>query len=123
MNHLPEKNWTTKEIFDYFNVGYNSRIANSGQIIATVIPLKKNNNSESLINTWIYTLNNNPNIFTDFYNENQEQYFEENRHDQSVFSLIRKKNDTILIEDETFFLDYNTKKALRSPFWATRKKI
>ena len=122
MNHQPEKKWTTKEIFDCFNVGYNSRIANSGQIMATVIILKKNKKSESMINTWLYTLNSNPLVFTDFYNEKQEDYFKENRHDQSVFSLIRKKNDTILIEDETFFLDYNTTEALKSPFWATRKR-
>ena len=122
MSHHPEKKWTTKEIFDNFSVGYNSRIANSGQIIATVIPLKKNKDSQSLINRWLNILSNNPKLFTDYYNENQEEYFKENRHDQSVFSLIRKKNDTILIEDETFFLDYNTIEALKSPFWATRKK-
>ena len=73
-----------------------------------------------MVNTWLYTLNRNPKLFTNYYNDNQEDYFNENRHDQSVFSLIRKKNDTILIEDDTFFSDYNTPEALRSPFWATR---
>ena len=42
MSHLPEKHYTTKEIFNYFNVDINSSIANSGQILDGILIMKKN---------------------------------------------------------------------------------
>lgn len=51
--------------------------------------------------------------------------FQEHRHDQSVFSLLRKKRGTEIIEDETFwgppFFDW--KQGHIYPIWARRRKI
>ena len=52
-----------------------------------------------------------------------------NRHDQSVFSIIRKIHGSILVREETFFEGTNgvyggfgQTESLKYPFWATRIK-
>ena len=115
-----EKCWTTKEIFQHFNIELNSDIANSGQFIATILIIKKNNNSVKIIDEWYETLLKNPLLFTDYYNKKQNEFFTDNRHDQSILSIIRKKYKSIIINDETYFKDFNEKNALKYPFWATR---
>lgn len=54
--------------------------------------------------------------------ENQQSYFRDNRHEQSVFSVIRKMNNPILIDDTTWFNPFGIPESLNYPFWATRKK-
>ena len=63
-------------------------------------------------------------LITDYYNKNnQNKEFINNRHDQSVFSIIRKIHGSIVISDETYFKErFNSKIAQKFPFWATRKK-
>ena len=100
-----ENLWTNKEIFDYLNVDINGDIANSSQIMATIIILKKNTNSINIVDLWLKTLHINPLLFTDDYNNNPcnkggREYIE-TRHDQSIFSIIRKLYGTILLGKET----------------------
>ena len=67
----------------------------------------------------------------------QASFFVENRHDQSILSLLRKKYGSILLDrDETFFYfatpegnniprsEYkNVTEKFKYPFWATRDKF
>ena len=115
-----EKSWTVKEIFQHFNVDPDGEIANSGQNIATIQIIKKNSNSIKLVNLWNDTLYANPILFTDHYNNTQESYFNDNRHDQSVFSVIKKMHNTITLPDQTFFVPFGNAESLEYPFWATR---
>lgn len=115
-----EKYWTTQQIFDYFNIDTDSQIANTGQLVGGIRIMKKNDNFIKQINMELETLYNNPLLFTDYYNNNQQNYFIENRHDQSVFSIISKMNKyTILLNDETFF-EFDPQEPLKYPFFATR---
>ena len=41
---------------------------------------------------------------------------------QSIFSIIRKMNNPILLTDETYFNPFGTPVSLKYPFWATRKR-
>ncbi len=118
-----EKKYTTREIFNYFNIDINSKIANSGQILGGIRIMKKNKNLIRLINIESKTLYNNPLLFTDYYNKNQETYFIDNRHEQSIFSVIRKLNNTIILFDETFFIPFGSSESFKYPFWAVRGKI
>ena len=112
-----EKIWTTKEIFEHFNINLDSTIANSPQILSTVRVMKKNENLTRLIDIEYNTYINNPLLVTDHYNKIQESYFIDNRHDQSIFSIIRKlSKEPILLSDETNPVRKNY------PFWATRKR-
>ncbi len=120
MNQHLEKKWTTKEIFRYFKVPITRRIANSGQLVGGIRIMKKNKKNIKIIQLENKTLENNPLLFTDFYStKNQLSIFKENRHDQSVFSIIRKLNNTIVLPDET-----DVKKAGHDnfPFWASRRR-
>ena len=122
-NYL-EKTWTVKEIFNYFNVSENSDIVNTGQIIGGVKILKKNANSINIINLWLKALYDNPLLFTDYYNNNQCPEYIENRHDQSICSIICKLHKTIVLKDETYFDNgfYNNE-SFSYPFWATRLRV
>ena len=44
------------------------------------------------------------NLITDHYNTNQISNFKENRHDQSILSLLSKKFGGVILKNETFFL-------------------
>lgn len=44
-----EKQYTTKEIFNYFNIDINSEYANSGQILDGILIMKKNKNLNIII--------------------------------------------------------------------------
>ena len=121
MVHL-EKNWSIKEIFNHFNIDPNGEIANTGQVLSGIIIIKKNSTSIKLLDLWNETLYNNPLLFTDIYNKIQNEYFNDNRHDQSVFSIIQKMYNTILLNDETYFTPFGNEESLKYPFWATRYK-
>lgn len=122
MQHL-EKIWTTKQIFHYFNLEPETEIGNKGQYIGGILIMKKNKKLLYLFNQYEKLLERNKQLITDFYNKkNQNKYFKDNRHDQSILSLLRKINDSIIIQDETWFENFNDKKCLKYPFWATRKK-
>ena len=119
MNHY-EKKWTTKEIFNYFNIDLNSDIANSGQILDGILIMKKNNNLIKMNDSWLKVVYDNPLLFTDHYNKKQADFFIDNRHEQSIFSLIRKIHGSIILGDETYFVPFGNKESLIFPFWATR---
>lgn len=122
MSHHPEKNWTVKEIFEYFNVDIDSEIATSGQIAATMQVIKKVPHSIKLIDLWVDTLYKSPILFTDYYNKTNKpsSFFNENRHDQSIFSIIRKIHGSHVIEDDTWVENFGDDTSITVPFWATR---
>ena len=121
MTHLAEKLYTVKEIFQHFGLEIDGKLANSGQLVGGINVIKKNENSMKIINTLFETLHTNPSLFTDEYNKkNQPPYFRDNRHDQSVFSVIRKMNNVIMLKDETYFTPFGNDESLKCPFWATR---
>lgn len=122
MHHLEHK-YTTKEIFEYFNVANDEKITETGQILNGILIMKKNDKLLNLFNLWNKCLTDNPLLFTDYYNKNQNKGFLDNRHEQSIFSVIRKKHNPILLGDETYFVPFGNKESLRYPFWAMRKKI
>lgn len=96
--HLEEKYWTTKEIFKYFNVDLNDQIINTKQFSGSPLILKKNNHSRLFVDTFLKVLENEPYLFTDKYNNNQLIEFIDNRHDQSISSIIRKNINSIIID-------------------------
>nr|VFJ63128.1 MAG: hypothetical protein BECKFW1821A_GA0114235_11423 [Candidatus Kentron sp. FW] len=120
MEHLPERCWTKRDVFDHFHVGIDSEIANSGQLIGTVILLKKCRYAVMLIDKWLSTLYDEPVLFTDHcYSENHHGEFVAHRHDQSIFSIIRKLHGSVVIPDETYYEDWSDGAGV--PFLAKRQ--
>jgi hypothetical protein len=125
LNH-PEKYWTTSHIFEYFNIGLDNHILNSGQILDGILIMKKTTGVISMIDDWYNVIEDDVLLFTDNYNnKNQMSYFKDNRHEQSIFSIIRKLGNTIVLNDETYFKPFNksNKEAMKYPFWAMRRKL
>jgi len=119
-----EKIWTTKEIFDYFKVELGSRIANSGQFIGGIMILKKCKKTDKMLKAWKNVCESNSLLITDHYNSNQDKkFFRDNRHDQSILSIIKKLHGVIELSDETWFNKFGKGESLKYPFWATRRCI
>jgi len=114
----PERIWTTKEIFNSFNIPENHEIENSNHLMATVMIMQKCDAVISIFKDCINKIRKDNLIITDYYNNNQREYFKDNRHDQSILSVARKIHGTIIITDETYGLSESKK----FPFLATRKK-
>lgn len=119
---LPHKEieYTKQEVFEYFNVS--EEVKRSNQLMATVILLKKCTHSVALVEKWFQTLLENRSMFTDEKEiASQNSEFIDHRHDQSVFSVIRKTYGSEIIADETYFLNFE-KEGQAYPFWAMRKR-
>lgn len=120
--HHKENIWTTKQIFEAFNVEENDPIRTTGQIISGIIVMQKCEAVVNIFKICFEKLRENPLIITDYYNNVQEPFFKENRHDQSFLSLALKKHGSIVIPDETYSLDFNSEEMQKIPFLATRKR-
>ena len=109
-----ERIWTTKELFKFLDIDLESDIAKSGQYVGGILIMKKSEHLLNILNKCIEIIDKDNNLITDLYNTNQEHYFKENRHDQSILSLVRKKNNSIVISY------YN--ESTKLPFIASRKR-
>lgn len=122
MNHY-EKQYTNKELFHHFNMNVNDNNGNSGQIVGGILIMKNTEKMTKIIDECINILRTDHLLVTDHYNKmEQNSEFIDNRHDQSILSLVRKKHGSILLRDETWFTPWGNKESLQYPFWATRKR-
>lgn len=87
-----EKEYTKREVLEAFNMWKNTKIMNSPQRLATFILIKCNSESKMFFEEFLcYACKNN--LITDYLRTDisQDKAFIENRHDQSIFSLLCKK--------------------------------
>lgn len=116
-----ENDWTTAELFNYFDINFDSDIAKDTQLEATHMIFKKNEHTENYINEYKKLLNFDPYLITDKYNlDGQIDSFKENRHDQSIFSLLSKIYGGVTIKNETHFTEEKDAQ-VNYPFLAVRK--
>jgi len=93
-----EKDYTNKKLFDYFKIGKNSFIGQSGQNIATSFIIKKNDHGMKILQECLKVLDDDIKLITDEYNIKGETH----RHDQSILSLVTKIHGAIFIPDDTY---------------------
>lgn len=121
-----ERNWTTKEIFNYFNVDINSNIAIEGQHWAGSLIIQKNNHSILLFDKYLETLKKKPLLFTDYYNNiEQHSFFVENRHDQSILNIISKIHGCVSIPPPVNMRDEAYECSVPKvylPIWCTHRR-
>lgn len=119
MGHL-EKRFTKGEVFKYFDA-YDQ--LDTGQIANCAIILRKNEHTVSLIKLWYDTCINERHLITDSPSSvPNDPLFYDHRHDQSIFSVIRKKYGTIFLDDETYKLDNNGSFDTKFPIHCSRIK-
>jgi hypothetical protein len=92
--NLPEIQWTNHFCLNFFSKKYNipyKTLAETDQLIATVIGVKKNLLCIQFLEEYIKCLEQDSNLITDHYNEIEKNIeFRDHRHDQSLFSLLHK---------------------------------
>jgi len=115
-----EKMWTTNELFNYFDLNPYSKVGQSVQLEAGHMIFKKNNKTKEYFKIYNQLLDFDENLITDEYNSNKQiKEFKENRHDQSIFSILSKINGCISIPNETNF-KHNIHAQHKFPFLALR---
>jgi hypothetical protein len=122
MSGAIEEHWTTKQLFKAFDV--DEEIKKSGQFVGGIFMMKINESMIDFFKYIITVLRKNPLIITDVYNKYQINDFIDNRHCQSVLSVIRKKwKNSVYIDDETFWTkwNYETEEAQKHPLMAVRR--
>ena len=107
--------YTKRNILEYFSIDYNT---NDLQNMATVLIMKKNSHSINIINNWYESCCNYDLINDNTYNEDPN--FIENRHDQSILSVLVSKYGSIKIIDETYFYPNWDIIGKEYPIWAKR---
>jgi len=102
--HFIEKYYSTSELFNYFQLENDSLIGNSTQLQAGHMIFKKNKHTDDYFLEYEKLVNERADLITDQYNlNNQIEGFIENRHDQSIFSILSKIYGAEIIENETEF--------------------
>jgi len=112
-----EKQHTKGDLFDYFNIRNNESIFPE-QIVATTIFTRKCEKSMEIIRNWLQVFYDDFHLVDDSPSRNANfDEFIENRHDQSVLSILAKINNVAK-------LDYAEQVRLFSddPIWAIRDR-
>ena len=100
--HL-ERHWTKTYTLKKLGIIDNKDVIETNQIHATVHFIRKTNHAITYYQKWLDIMENDYNLINDdLMGEDRLPGFRENRHDQSVSSIIGKTNDCIIIDDETF---------------------
>ena len=105
MSHL-EKDWTKGDMFNYFGLIDNKNISNSGQYVGGVFLVKNHRKTRNMFGKMIEIIEGNSHLIDDSPSIIQnDDSFKEHRHDQSLFSIMRKLNPDIVYvipKDETY---------------------
>jgi hypothetical protein len=117
-----ENQYTKQDVINYYNLNEND--CSSGQLIGGIFMLQKCSFTQALIEKWMYD-----SWKYDLINDKikiKNDVLISHRHDQSLFSCIRKQLGTHSIENESDLggsklEEYKNIEVFRSyPFWATR---
>jgi hypothetical protein len=118
LTHL-EKCWTKGDISQY--LGALQTDLSTGQLVGGIFVLRKCKNTVDVVNKW-YETGSKYNLIDDSPStEPNDPEFKENRHDQSIWSILRKQHGSVILPDETYFLDWN-RDGIKYPLWAIRKR-
>lgn len=119
---IPEELYTKSAIFKALDCDTDNN-RKSGQVMATIFFLRKCAKSIDLVNSF-YEYSQKIELINNEYNRETEiKEFKAPRNDQSIFSLLRKKYESLLVPDSTWFVNFNTPQAMSNPILATRVRL
>jgi len=112
-----EKSYTKMDILQELNA---FELMDTKQLVGGIFIIRKCERTVNLVKEW-YKLCSNYHLISDEPSKiPNEPEFIENRHDQSIFSLLRKKRGTEILRDETYFYPYWEFYGKNYPIWAYR---
>lgn len=89
-----ERQYTKGDIFAYFGIENGAQFAESSQICGTIIFMKKSAKTLQVVNEWLDILKNHWHLVDDSPSKTpNHKDFRENRHDQSIWSVLNKKHN------------------------------
>lgn len=97
-NNSPDAHWTKGDVFDHFECRHDPEVTLTGQIAATSFLIKKCPESEAFIQSWLNVFRFHWELADDSLSSSPNlPGFRENRHDQSIFSILAKRNQALTI--------------------------
>ena len=118
--HHKEREWTTSEVFNYFNISPDKDIGLTGQSLGGILIMQKKPHLLKILSEVNKVLEYDNKLFTNYYNKNKQHVgFKDARHDQSVLSIIRKLHGSITLDNETLC---HLQDSQKWPIWAKRLK-
>lgn len=117
-----EKRWTKGDIFSYFNCRNNNIITETSQIAATQIYIKKCKKALDFVTEWETTCCQNPELINDTPSKASNSIlFLDNRHDQSLFSVLYKLRGGVPFPSGETDLPQN-EQSEKFPIWNSRDR-
>ncbi len=99
---LPEWQWTAPKVLEHFGTSADDPAGQSGQLMATMVFFRVCEGSRRLVDDFCDLAAEHSILFTDAMAPTPPPAnFGEHRHDQSIFSLLRKQHGTVVIDDNT----------------------
>ena len=93
-DYFLERKWTKYDLLKYFNVINDENVINTPQRASGIIFLKNNKKNMEIINKWQQVYYDDFSLIDDSPSKTKNfEDFNENRHDQSVFSILSKINN------------------------------
>lgn len=122
-----DRRWITNEMMNYFKLDVNNPHVLSGPMCANTLIMKKCDHLKKILKIYEKLMDDNVYLISDVYNSNkQHSTYNETRHDQSAFGLIRKIHGSLVFKDNTWAPNFgkNTPPFIKNePFWATRERL
>lgn len=117
-----EREYTKGDVLDYFQVRNNPAFTETGQIQATAFFIRKQENTCRLVQEWLHIMQEHNELIDDTPSRSPNlPDFKEHRHDQSIFSLLIKRQHALVLPMTQIWsrtwLFMN-----RYPIWAVRHK-
>lgn len=106
-----EKQWTKMEILEYMACKNSSKVIDSCQRIATFIFMRKNSRTVAFMERYLFISQQKMLITDQLDTSIQDDSFIENRHDQSIFSVLAKIENIPVYRDPS---EYGTQPELLS---------
>lgn len=101
-NHL-EKTWTKASVFKHFEVLGNKAYTHTRQVASGFVMLRKTQKTQMIMQEWLDIFYNHFELVDDSPSPiPNDEGFIENRHDQSIWSMINKKYGMINFDDIDF---------------------
>jgi hypothetical protein len=116
-----ERNWTSKYVIEYMSA---QKFSYSKQLAGGIFFLKNNLESHNFLNDWINNmlLENNTLLLGNKSRVEENPDFMEHRFDQSIFSILWKKNEFNITQDKSYWAP-NWSGGNAYPIWSTRSKL
>jgi len=125
-----EKKFNKRKLIDKYNYVSDKTIVleqankdnvSNQQLMATVFILRKCDFTTQLVDKWLEECEIYSNIDDSNTDDNYKEFID-HRHDQAIFSLVRKSMGTIIIQDDTYLGYPNWYSRMDIPIHATRIK-